>query len=932
MKNSSDDEMRREIGFLGSILGDVIRELSGEESYEIVEELRRAAWDRRVGREGADERIKQLVAGLDDGQTRVVIRAFTIFLDLLNMVEDRRRVQVLAQRARDVYPKPRRESIRDAITRLKEEGTSAEAIQELIDQLQIELVFTAHPTEAKRRSVRSKLRVIRTLTHQYHSDPLPEVRELTEQRIRAEVAKLWQTDFIRPWRPTVMQEVGRGLSIKPVLWDAIPRVTGDLVNALEESYGESVQLRRPFLTFGSWIGGDRDGHPGVTAEVTEETFRWLRREAIAFHRRTCEKLTDALSISQRQVDMGEDLAAAIERATQRWDCLEDQLATYPPGELCRRWLSIIRWRLEQTDLLERNSLQELVEAAESDAATVVVEGAAYTSADELAEDVALLSTSIARIPGSRYTSHGVKSWQTQIDTFGLHLARLDVRQNAKVYREVIDEIFRVTGLHESPDTLSEEERCQLLVKSLGTPVTISEDDVSPAVQEAWRLFKLLHQIAAEYSMSAIGTHVISMTSAPSDVLTVLWLWEQTSGDSAHSGAETQSGTETLPIVPLLETIDDLKHGPAILSGMLEIPVYREHLRRLGDQQMIMLGYSDSTKDGGYLAACWSLHQAQQKLVNVAEEHKIRLSFFHGRGGSLGRGGGPAARSILSLPEGTFEGNLRLTEQGEVLADRYDDRDIAYRHLEQVVWSSALATANSARTDSQRWYARMDKISEASFTTYRKLLEQPGFVDFFRHVTPISEIERLPIGSRPSRRRPDGGLADLRAIPWVFSWTQARCLIPAWYGVGSALQPDVDESEDLEELREMYQQWPFFRALVDNAELALAKSDLDIAVEYSRLVEQSESARTIASMIADEFRASCRVVLALTQQEQLLDATPWLKESIRVRNRFVDPLNLVQVELLRRGQAEQPDEEQEEELRHLTRLSINGVAAGMRTSG
>ena len=454
------------------------------------------------------------------------------------------------------------------------------------------------------------------------------------------------------------------------------------------------------------------------------------------------------------------------------------------------------------------------------------------------------------------------------------------------------------------------------------------------VGETWALFRLLHQTAATSSMSAIGTHVISMTSVPSDVLTVLWLWELTGPKDNFLKAEGGQEKPILPIAPLLETIGDLRAGPDILRGMLEIDAYRENVRRLGDRQMIMLGYSDSTKDGGYLAACWSLHQAQQELVAVANEFGVQLTFFHGRGGSLGRGGGPAARSILSLPRGTFDGHLRLTEQGEVLADRYDDPAIAHRHLEQVVWSSLLAAGNPKQQDSQQWYDTMATISQASFLKYRELLEQPGFVPFFRQVTPISEIEQLPIGSRPSRRKPDGGLSDLRAIPWVFSWTQSRCLLPAWYGIGAAMGEMVDDTETLKTLREMYQQWPFFRAVVDNAELALAKSDLQIAGEYASLASQegpNEDAHAkIGQMVETDFHESKRVVLAMTRQEALLDGTPWLKESIRVRNRFIDPLNLIQVELLRRGQSDNVGSP--EELRHLTRLSINGIAAGMRTSG
>ena len=438
---------------------------------------------------------------------------------------------------------------------------------------------------------------------------------------------------------------------------------------------------------------------------------------------------------------------------------------------------------------------------------------------------------------------------------------------------------------------------------------------------------MVHEVCATFSNSAFGAHVISMAAAPSDVLTVLWLYKQTS--SLVGGANGATG---LPIAPLLETIDDLERGPEILSGMLRIPAYREYVRKQNDQQMIMLGYSDSTKDGGYLTACWSLYKAQKKLVQVASQHNVKLTFFHGRGGSLGRGGGPTARSIMSLPAGSFRGSMRLTEQGEVLAERYDDPAIAHRHLEQVVWSSLLAAGRPAKPSSEQWLEVMDRISASSFVQYRQLLEQPRFVEYFRCVTPISDIEQLPIGSRPSRRNPGGGLSDLRAIPWVFSWTQSRCLLPAWYGMGAAMKPFLNEPEQGELLKSMYRNWPFFRALVDNAELALAKSDMQIASHYASLAANEPALKSIADMISAEYEMACDVVLQLTGKNELLDSTPWLKESIRVRNRFIDTLNFTQVELLRRSRKQPVADHESEELRHLTRLTINGVAAGMRTSG
>ncbi len=926
MEDIKNPELRSEIRYLGTILGETIRELEGDEAFEVVEELRKLAWDRRTGVENAEKRMTDWIASLSVAHLFVTTRVFTVFLDLLNLVEDRWRVRVLGQRARGVYPHPRNESIRDAILRLRNSGKSAEEFQKLIDALHIELVFTAHPTDAKRRSVRSKLTSIRGWLAVLDRDPLPELRDRAQQEIRTEIAKLWQTDFIRPWRPTVMEEVSRGLSIKPVLWDEAPRLAEDFRRGVAEHYGDAVKLKRPCLTFGSWIGGDRDGHPGVTASVTRETVTWLRREALTFHLKTCERWFYTLSLSERQIQLDGQLRTAIAGADSKYPELKFRLSTLPPDELCRRWLAIVRWRLEQ-------SLQKLVSRQDSQPKECNPGEGAYRSAAELATDVETLLISLESTPAGKHASVGLRGWLAQIQTFGFHLARLDVRQNAKIYTSVMDGMLRSNGHCENWKSLDDAARVRFLEKTLDEKLTLAAGDseADTMERETLSMFRMIHEVTADFTSSAFGAHVISMAAAPSDVLTVLWLRKQTA-TAAEVTCEVTPGVAAIPIAPLLETIDDLQRGPDILAGMLSIPAYREYLRNQNDSQMIMLGYSDSTKDGGYLTACWSLYRAQESLVKVAEKFGVQLIFFHGRGGSLGRGGGPTARSIMSLPTGSFRGSMRLTEQGEVLADRYDDPAIAYRHLEQVIWSSLLAAGNPAQPPSDEWLETMDQISVSSFSHYRALLEQPGFVEFFRCVTPISDIEQLPIGSRPSRRIQGGGLNELRAIPWVFSWTQSRCLLPAWFGMGAAMKPLLDDPQKSVLLKSMYREWPFLRALVDNAELALAKSDMQIAAHYSELAADAPALEPIRKMVAHEFEVASEVVLQLTGHNELLDSTPWLKESIRVRNRFIDPLNLTQVELMRRSRMQNLNEQQSEDLRQLTRLTINGIAAGMRTSG
>ncbi len=429
-------------------------------------------------------------------------------------------------------------------------------------------------------------------------------------------------------------------------------------------------------------------------------------------------------------------------------------------------------------------------------------------------------------------------------------------------------------------------------------------------------------------MGALGGHVVSMTREPSDLLTVLWLWkwsEQTDGGHPRD-AELR-----LPVVPLFETISDLERAPEILATLLDNAVYREWLADLGDRQIVMIGYSDSTKDGGYLAACWNLQRAQADLHEVAAARGVKLTFFHGRGGSLGRGGGPAARAILSLPTPAFDGSLRLTEQGEILAERYDDPKVAFRHLEQVLWSVLVASTQGTLPIPDEWRSHLDDFTTTSLAAYRRLVEHPSFGKFFREVTPIADIEGLQIASRPSRRVATDRIEDLRAIPWVFAWTQCRCLIPAWYGLGAAIGEFLDESPDsVDQLRSMYKEWPFFRATIDNAVLAVAKSNLPVFRHYAELTGNDPGCCEITSMIEAEWRRTGDALRAATASAELLDDVPWLKRSIIFRNGYVDPLNLIQVELQHRARTS--NDEQPKDLTHLQQLTVKGVAAGMRTTG
>jgi phosphoenolpyruvate carboxylase len=915
---STDEPLRREIDQLGRMFGEVIRRFAGVEAFSLVEAVRGLARRFSDGDGAAEEELSRLLAGLAAEELRIVIRAFSTFLELANLAEDRQRVRTLREREQRADARPHKESLRDALMMLQKQGMTAAELERLLNRVRIELVFTAHPTEAKRRSLRSKLRQIRRFLVELDSERLlPSEEREARLRLQAELIKLWQTDFIRPSRPTVLQEVERGLSFQPVLWGTVPRVFRELREAVAEYYPDAKFELPRVLSFGSWMGGDRDGHPLVTAEVTAQTCQWLRGAALASHLESRRVLADSLSLSRRQSIACDELERHIRASCEKWPALVAELEGHGIHESFRRFLRIVRWRLER--------------AAGTDLYAAIPEGC-YRTAAELADDVREIREALLAGGNREVVEFEVDHWLDQITVFGFHTARLDIRQHSSVYRDVIEELWRVDHRIGDATELSEADRQQLLTETLATADSVSPASSTEKTAETLELFKTIRRIARNFGAEALGGHVVSMTRYPSDLLNVLWLWrwsEQT------DGGRPDDAQLRLPIIPLFETIDDLRGAAATLAAALDMPAYREAVRAWGDRQVVMIGYSDSTKDGGYLAACWSLQRAQIELQEVADAHGVKLTFFHGRGGSLGRGGGPAARAILSLPRRAFDGSLRLTEQGEILAERYDDPEIAHRHLEQVLWSVLMASTQVSVEIPGQWPALMDKLADGSYRAYRRLVDHVGFGRVFRRATPIADIERLHIASRPSRRVASDRIEDLRAIPWVFAWTQCRCLLPAWYGLGTALGYYLRSSLGArEQVRRMYGEWPFMRATIDNAVLAVAKSNLSVFRKYAALVPDEPGVTEVIAMIEDEWRRTEQALLAITNSEVLLDDVPWLRASIAVRNGYVDPLNLIQAELMRRGnnRAREGNAMADDDFAHLKQLVVKGIAAGMRTTG
>ncbi len=905
-----DARLRQDIQRLLRLLDEVIFEQHGPRVLRLLRVLRGPSGRGRGG-SARGRSLRRRLELQDLREARPAIRALCVSLDLVNLCEDRHRVRVLRQRDRSQPERARPESIAAAILRLRRRGLGAGAMQRVLDRLWLEPVLTAHPTEAKRRVVRDKLRLVREdLVEAGRDDLTPRERATLDLRIRAELTAMWQSDLLRPSPPTVLNEVNRGIVVGRSIWRVAPRVYRDVFEALRYAYPRRAFDLPAFLRFGSWIGGDRDGHPDVTPEVTARAILMNRRAAIELHLEQAQRVAQLLSVSSRRVPVKAALGQRLEQAIQAWPEVVPMVEEDPPSEVYRRFLRVVVWRLQQS-----HTLSDMTRPPRG----------AYGRASELLDDVQLIHDSIVEARGCRIVEGDLTDWLWQIRVFGLHLFRLDLRQDSRYHEKALVSIFRVMGLCDDYAALTEEQKQRLLRGTMRRAAAIDRGRLSAEARQTLELFDLLRQTAQWLGMEVFGGHVVSMSRQPSDVLEVLWLAHRCGLAPRHR----------LPIVPLFETIADLRNAGAALAGILSQADYRRHLRAQRHEQVVMVGYSDSTKDGGYLAACWELYRAQAELHAAGKRAGVRVVVFHGRGGSLGRGGGPAARSILSLPEHTVGGAVRITEQGEVLAERYDDPRIAHRHLEQVLWALLQVTAAPRQRLPRRWLKGMDALAQQGLEAYRRLVDHPGFLGYFRAATPIGEIERLQIGSRPARRAPSQTLGDLRAIPWVFSWTQCRQMIPAWYGLGAAVARMTRQSPGSTKLlRDMYRGWPFFRATIDNAALALAKTDPAIAQHYARLAADLPDAAEVWRCILSEFRASRRAVCSIMGVASLLQDIPWLRHSIRHRNPLIDPLNLFQVELLRRARHEaiQGSPQKLAELRSLIRLTIQGVAAGLRTTG
>jgi len=915
-------ELSATIHLLGRLLGEVICELESPGLLETEERIRQAAKDRRAAEQDASARLTRQVHALDAGSARAVAAAFTAYFDLVNLAEEANRVRSLRVRERVDLARP--ESLDDTFAEFRRKRIPATSISALLERLKVELVLTAHPTEAKRRTVLSKLqRIARSLRALYYTDLLPREREAHLAAIKAEITGLWLTNRNRTSRPAVTDEVRTNLYfIDEIFWRALPRVERELADAIARHYPQ-LSAPRGWLTLASWVGGDRDGNPNVTAEVTAETLRLHRGLAVERHRETLQDLARRLSFDERRAPATPVLAdwvAARRPLPPHAAFLEERYG----HEIYRLALSLLAGDLEEAS---RDDMTTRLLSQTPHVARARVEDVA-SPLDEIA---AALPVPATAHPGLSFSdAPSIAQAQQQLDIFGLHAARLDLREDSARLSAALSEIVRALGWAQDFERLPPAEQVDRLVAWLSAPRPAGlahRAGVTVETSETWALFTLIARVQRVYGPELLGPFIISMTRGPADVLGAMLL------------ARWAGCAPGLQITPLFETIGDLQASAGILERLFGLPVYQAHLTAGGGEQVVMIGYSDSNKDGGYLAANWALYEAQERITEVCGRHGVTLTLFHGRGGTVARGGGPANRAIRAQPPGTVEGRFRVTEQGEVIASRYADPDLAHRHLEQIVSAvlqASVAPGAEAPEPAVRWRSAMSTMAEAARQAYRSLVyDTPGFIDFWRAVTPIDEISALHIGSRPTARR-GGGLQPtaIRAIPWVFSWMQSRFNLPGWYGLGAGLAAASPEV-----LGEMYHSWPFFRALLDNAEMSLLKADMDIAALYVQLAGDVPDAAAIFERIRSEFERTRAAILAISGQRDLMSADPVIQRSVILRNPYVDPLNFIQVEMLRRLRAavaeDHPSANDAEELnalRDVITLTINGIAAGLRNTG
>ncbi|QNG27233.1 phosphoenolpyruvate carboxylase [Synechococcus sp. HK01-R] len=923
----------------------------------------------------ASDAVVQLIREMDLVEAIAAARAFSLYFQLVNILEQRiEEDSYLASISRsadqpdriDPFAPPLASqtepaTFQELFERLRRLNVPPAQLEALLQNLDIRLVFTAHPTEIVRHTVRHKQRRVATLLQQLQGSTEVSKGDQASlrQQLEEEIRLWWRTDELHQFKPSVLDEVDYALHyFQQVLFDAMPQLRRRISSALQQSYPDVRLPPSAFCTFGSWVGSDRDGNPSVTPEITWRTACYQRQLMLDRYVSAVQDLRDQLSISMQWSQVSAPLLESLEMDRLRFPEIYEERAARYRLEPYRLKLSYMLERLRLTqqrnqqlsDAGWRTPPEGLIPCPTGAAAGNSAEALHYDSVAEFRSDLELIRNSLV---STELTCEPLDTLLTQVHIFGFSLASLDIRQESTRHSDALDELTRYLRLPTAYGEMDEAARVQWLLSEMQTrrPLIPPAVEWSSTTAETIAVFRMLHRLQEEFGSRICRTYVISMSHTVSDLLEVLLLAKEAGlVDPAAHHAD-------LLVVPLFETVEDLQRAPEVMGQMFENPLYRQLLPRVGEQaqplQELMLGYSDSNKDSGFLSSNWEIHQAQIALQDLASRHGVALRLFHGRGGSVGRGGGPAYQAILAQPSGTLQGRIKITEQGEVLASKYSLPELALYNLETVstaVVQNSLVTNQLDATPS--WNELMARLASRSRSHYRALVhDNPDLVAFFQQVTPIEEISKLQISSRPARRKSGAkDLSSLRAIPWVFGWTQSRFLLPSWFGVGTALAEEVSsDPEQLELLRRLHQRWPFFRMLISKVEMTLSKVDLDLAHHYVSSLgraDHREAFERIYATIAAEHDLTRQLVLEITGQDRLLDGDPALQLSVDLRNRTIVPLGFLQVALLRRlrdqnrqpPMSEAPNTDPDgrtysrSELLRGALLTINGIAAGMRNTG
>ncbi len=899
--DDKENLLREDRRLLGRLLGEVIREQAGEETFERVERIRQSAVGFRKENAGEGE-LDALLNALDLDQTMDVVRAFSFFSHLLNIAEDEQ--QHRRRRAHAVAGSPRRPgSLSYALDQVKSLGL--EKLCAWFARAQVMPVLTAHPTEVQRQSILDCEREIARLLAQAQSAE-------RDEAIHAEVLRLWLTSMLRLHKLQVSDEVTNGINFfRLTFLQELPRLYNEFEHALKERFQvEEPPWLPPFLTVGSWIGGDRDGNPNVDAAVLRAAQLLHARLVLEHYLAEVNGLGRELGLSGRLAHVPQEVSALAERSGDPSPHRQD--------EPYRRALTGIYARLAAT-------AQTLAQYTASP--PPLNQASAYASAEEFSAEIALIASALKTQGAARLAGGRLRALERKVSVFGFHLAPLDLRQSSDMHEQAVAELFARAGIDGYPG-MNEQQRVELLAKELASPRLLRSPYVeySPLVHKELAILEAAAEGRRRFGTRSVARYVISHCDSVSDLLEVGLLLRE-----AGLVRPGKASPLEIDIVPLFESIADLANCGEVMKKALDLPLYRRWIAGRQNEHEVMLGYSDSNKDGGYVASNWALYKAAETLRDVCKPRGVRLRLFHGRGGTIGRGGGPSYEAVLAQPTGTVEGALRLTEQGEVIASKYADPESGRRNLEAL--AAATLEASLARRGDDEPQARhveiMEALAQTAFAAYRKLVRAPGFIDYWRASTPIAELSQLNIGSRPASRKSTQTIDDIRAIPWVFSWSQSRLMLPGWYGFGAAVEDWIaNQRGKTEELRAMYRTWPFFRAVLSNLDMVLAKTDLAIASRYASLVPDAALRANVFSAIDAEWHLVRRWLAAITEQSELLADNPTLARSIRSRFPYLDPLNHLQVELLRRHRTDGGDEK----LLRAIHLTINGVAAGLRNSG